>query len=174
MEEKYIYRCISDYDYKAIRKFNYVNTLLDIRYIITTVLAIFLIVFGVIYSGDVTLKVITLIVGIIWLLEFFYLPTIRAKIAYKSSSIIKRAKVEVKYYEDKIILNTVQDENVIGATTLNYNELYKVIDTKATMYLYISKVQAFISSKNNADGDYNKVTEIIKSKIGNKYRKINI
>ena len=48
---------------------------------------------------------------------------------------------------------------------LNYKELYKIVDLKKYIYLYISSNQAFICSKDKMDGNYNELSEILKSTL---------
>ena len=62
------------------------------------------------------------------------------------------------------------DGENIGNTIVKYEDFYKVCDTKDAIYMYVANNQAFICSKENMEGDYNKVSEILKEKLDKKYK----
>ena len=130
-----------------------------------------LIIFGIVsINSSIELRAITILVGIIWFIELLVLPKINAKKVLKSSKISSEADVEFEFYEEKVVTKTIKDGKEMAKGELNYKELYKIVDLKKYIYLYISSNQAFICSKDKMDGNYNELSEILKSTLGKKYK----
>ena len=98
------------------------------------------------------------------------LPKIRAKSTIKTSNITKGAVVEVEFKKDNIFMITKKKEDIIGTSIIEYSDLYKVCSANDYLYVYISKDQAILCSKENMTGKYSKFIKFLKDKIGKKYR----
>ena len=169
--EKLILKANSKYDLKVLIDFNRYNLYSSLQSKIVTILSILLIIFGIVsINSSIELRAITILVGIIWFIELIVLPKINAKKVLKSSKISSEADVEFEFYEDKVVTKTIKDGKEMAKGELNYKELYKIVDLKKYIYLYISSNQAFICSKDKMDGNYNELSEILKSTLGKKYK----
>lgn len=71
-----------------------------------------------------------------------------AKRVYNSNKVAQDIEVEFKFFEDKFTLDCS-----IGTETIEYNKLYKVIETKENFYLLIAKNQGYIIVKKNCSED---------------------
>lgn len=170
MEEK-ILQAKTSYNFETVKKFNKFHMYNQVSTKIVTVLAIFLVIFSILANGaELSFRGMTLVIAMIWFTEIFTLPHLHTKKALKSSKIHSNSIIEFEFYNEKVVLNTVMDGENIGNTIVKYEDFYKVFDTKDAMYLYIANNQAFICSKENMEGDYNKVSEILKQKLDKKYK----
>lgn len=166
-----ILKAKSKYDIQTLLKFNRYNMYSRVQSKIVTILSIFLIVFGVMASSSTMgLRAICVGVGIVWILEMIFLPKVYAKRVYNSSKISSEADVEFEFYSDKFVTRTIKDEKEMSKGELDYKDLYKVVDLKDYIYLYITSNQAFICSKDNIDGDYDKLSDVLKNSLGKKYK----
>ena len=157
-----ILKAKSKYDIQTLLKFNRYNMYSRVQSKIVTILSIFLIIFGVMASSSTMgLRAICVGVGIVWILEMIFLPKVYAKRVYNSSKISSEADVEFECYSD---------EKEMSKGELDYKDLYKVVDLKDYIYLYITSNQAFICSKDNIDGDYDKLSDVLKNSLGKKYK----
>ena len=137
--EKLILKANSKYDLKVLTDFNRYNLYSSLQSKIVTILSILLIIFGIVsINSSIELRAITILVGIIWFIELLVLPKINAKKVLKSSKISSEADVEFEFYEEKVVTKTIKDGKEMAKGELNYKELYKIVDLKKYIYLYIS------------------------------------
>ena len=52
--------------------------------------------------------------------------------------------MEYKFYPDKLSLTTYSNGEQVENSEIAYNLLYKVVDNKQTLYIYINNVQALL------------------------------
>ena len=169
--DKLILKAKSKYDLKVLIDFNRYNLYSSLQARRVTILSIILIIFGIISSDfSIGLRILTVLVGVVWIVELLVLPKLNAKKVLKSSKISSEADVEFEFYEDKVLTKTIKDEKEMARGELNYKDLYKVVDLKEYIYLYIASNQAFICSKDNLDGNYNELSEVLKSTLCKKYK----
>lgn len=170
MEDK-ILQSKTSYNFETVKKFNKFHMYNQVSTKIVSILSIFLILFAILAKdAELSFRGMTLVIAIIWFAEILLLPNLHTKKALKSSKIHSNSTVEFEFYNEKVVLNTVMDGENIGNTIVKYEDFYKVFDTKAAIYMYVANNQAFICSKENMEGDYNKVSEILKEKLDKKYK----
>lgn len=161
----------TSYDYETVKKFNKFHMYSRPDTIVVTILAIFLVLFSIFaYDAELSFRGMTLVIAIIWFAEILLLPHFHTKKALKSSKIHSNSTVEFEFYNEKVVLNTIMDGENVGNTIVKYEDFYKVCDVKEALYMYISANQAFICSKANMEGNYNKLSEILKEKLDKKYK----
>ncbi len=159
------------YDLNSIEIYNRYNLYHKPVTWIITILSVALILLGIFASNmGIIYRVFSIGAGIIWLLEIMLLPKIRAKSTIKTSNITKGAVVEVEFKKDNIFMITKKKEDIIGTSIIEYSDLYKVCSANDYLYVYISKDQAILCSKENMTGKYSKFIKFLKDKIGKKYR----
>lgn len=169
--ENLILKCKTKYDLDVITNFNRFHMYSKLSTKIVTVISVLLFILAIFAPDfDITFRTLIGAIAIIWILEVVFLPKVYAKKAYTSSKITSNSLIEAEFYEEKIILKTIKDNEIVGNSTLKYDDLFKIVDDKKYMYLYISQNQAFICNKNNFEGDYNKLLEVLKEKLGKKYK----
>lgn len=170
-DEKLICKCESKYDYEAIKQFNKCHMYNNPRNIIVTVIAVILVIYAILGTGtDSYLRIICGIIGVIWLVEISILPTLWSKRAYKTSKIAANAKLVVKFYDEKMQLLSLKNDEKVGESIITYDDIYKVLETKNYIYIYISSNQAYLCKKENFEGDYNLITSKLKEKLQKKYK----
>lgn len=170
MEEK-ILQGETSYDFETVKKFNRFHMFNQSSYKIISILSVFLILFSIFAKdAEISFRVMTAIIAIIWFIELFTLPHFHTKKALKSSKIHSNSIVGFEFYNEKVVLNTIMNGENIGNTIVKYEDFYKVFDVKDAIYLYVSANQAFICSKNNMNGNYEKLSEILKEKLNKKYK----
>lgn len=159
------------YDLSVLKKFNRYNLYSKPTTCITTVMALLLIVIGLLSgSFDVTYRLIFCCIGALWIIEMIFLPGIYAKSTIKTSKLNNVAIVEVTLDSNNISMITRKGDSVVSTATIDYDDVYKICDTKQFIYIYISKNQAVICSKENMEGNYEEGKRFISEKIGKKYK----
>lgn len=159
------------YDFSTLKKFNRYNLYSKTTTWIITVIALLLIVIGLISgSFDTTYRLLFCCVGALWILEVIFLPNIYAKSTIKTSKLNNVAIVEVTLDSNNISMITRKGDSVVSNGTIDYDDVYKICDTKEFIYIYISKNQAVICSKENMEGNYEEGKKFISEKIGKKYK----
>lgn len=170
MEEK-ILQSKTSYDFETVKKFNKFHMYNQVSAKIVSLLSVFLILFSILAKeAELSFRGMTLVIAIIWFIEILTLPHLHTKKALKSSKIHSNSTIEFEFYNEKVVLNTVMDGENIGNTIVKYEDFYKVFDTKDAIYLYVANNQAFICSKANMEGNYDKLSEILKEKLNKKYK----
>lgn len=84
------------------------------------------------------------IIAILFPFILDFVVTIKAKKYYKSAKILHDHKVKLLFYEDSF--RTAED-----TTTIKYENLYRIIETRTNFYLYISNLQALNVIKANCN-----------------------
>lgn len=170
MEEK-ILQSKTSYDFETVKKFNKFHMYNQVSAKIVSLLSVFLILFSILAKdAELSFRGMTLVIAIIWFIEILILPYFHTRKALKSSKIHSNSTIEFEFYNEKVVLNTVMDGENIGNTIVKYEDFYKVFDTKDAIYLYVANNQAFICSKVNMEGNYDKLSEILKEKLNKKYK----
>lgn len=115
----------------------------------------------------------------IWIIVFFsmmdiflylesftnYLPDLHTRHMLKKEAELENLVNQYTFYEDYFIL-----ENSYGKIKTEYDKLCQVIDTEENIYLYQTKVSAFLVEKQNfSEKDLLKLEEKLKEKLGKKY-----
>lgn len=172
MEEnnKIIAKCESKYDYETLLQFNKVHSRSQGRNIVVSVIAILLLLFAIFFDSDIYLRIVAGTISIIWFVEMFSLPYLWTKKIYKTSKYTSNTKLNFTFYEDKIELVTIKNDEKMGEAKISYDDIYKVLETKNYMYIYISSNQAYVCSKEKFEGEYNKIVQILKNKLNKKYK----
>lgn len=172
MEEnnEIIAKCETQYDYDTLLQFNKVHSRSQGRNIVVSIIAILLLLFAIFFDSDIYLRIIAGTISIIWFVEMFTLPYLWAKKIYKTSKYTSDTKLNFTFYEDKMELVTIKKDEKMGEAKISYEDIYKVLETKNYIYLYISANQAYVCSKEKFEGDYNKITQILSNKLGKKYK----
>lgn len=169
--EDAIVTCKSKYDYETLKRFNRFHMYSKPMYKIVTVLAIFLILYAIIVPDELIIRLVIGLIGVVWLLEVIFLPVIYSKKALKTSALQAGAHIIVEFFDKKVKIETLKGEENIGNTTLDYNDIYKIYDTKHAIYIYVSSNQAFVCNKANIEGNYDNLVNMLKEKLGKKYKK---
>lgn len=169
--EDVIVRCKSKYDFETLKRFNRFHMYSNPTYKIVTVLAIFLILYAIFIPDEPIMRIIIGLIGVIWILEVIFLPITFSKKAIKTSKLNNEVHVVVEFFKDKIEIETVKEDKSIGNTTLEYEDVHKICDTKHAIYIYVSSNQAFVCNKANIEGDYEKLVSLLREKLGKKYKK---
>lgn len=160
----------SKYDLEAIKSYNKYNLYSGIVYKIITALAVLLIIFAIVVDLSLPLKISSFVIAVAWILEIIFLPNLRAKSIMKSSRISKDAIVEMEFKDANIFMITKKKDDIIGTSVIEYNDIYKICNTKDYIYVYIAKNQAIICSKKNMKGNYKKFLALLKKKLGKRYK----
>lgn len=169
--EELICKCESKYDYDAIKRFNKCHMYNNPRNIIVTIIAIILVIYSIVGVGaDNYLRIICGIIGVIWIVELALLPTLWSKRAYKTSKVVANAKLVVNFYNEKMQLFSLKNDEKVGESIITYDDVYKVLETKDYIYIYISSNQAYLCKKEKFEGDYNLISEKLKEKLQKKYK----
>ena len=121
-------------------------------------------------NTDSYLRIICGIIGIIWVVEISILPTLWSKKAYKTSKIVADAKLMVNFYNEKMQLLSLKNDEKVGESIITYDDIYKVLETNNYIYLYISSNQAYLCKKENFEGDYSIIVQKLKDKLQKKYK----
>lgn len=109
-----------------------------------------------------------LIIGIVFLLLKLFLPYLHVKNIFKSDKITPNIKNNYEFYEDNMKIY-----NDISSSDIKYEKLYKVYESKDSFYLYTSKFQAFLVSKNCFSiGNSDDFSKFIENKLSENYKKI--
>lgn len=170
-DEKLICKCESKYDYDAIKQFNRSHMYNNPRNIIVTIIAAILVLYSIFgINTDSYLRIICGIIGIIWVVEISILPTLWSKKAYKTSKIMADAKLMVNFYNEKMQLLSLKNDEKVGESIITYDDIYKVLETNNYIYLYISSNQAYLCKKENFEGDYSIIVQKLKDKLQKKYK----
>lgn len=160
----------SKYDYEALKTFNKYNLYSRPTTWIITILSVLLIVIGIIFTSfDTYYRLILCCIGIAWILEVIFLPHIHAKSTIRTSKINNMSTVEVKMDSNNISMITKKEDNVVSTGSIEYDDVYKICDTKEYIYVYIAKNQAILCSKQNMDGNYEDCKKFLVEKLGKKY-----
>ncbi len=172
MEEEKIITLTCKYDYEAMKKFNKMHMYTNTRNKIVTLVAIALFIFSIFsQSQDIEFRVWSGLIAIIWFLEMIFLPIYSAKKAYKTSKLYSSTEIIYDFFKDHIILKTIRDGEESGESRIKYTDLYKVIDTKEYVYMYVTSNQGYICSKKNINlEEYSKLSEVFKDNLAKKYR----
>lgn len=170
-EEKIVCKCESLYDYEAIKIFNKYHTYSNPKNILVSVIAIILIIYSILaMNTDSYLRIISGVIGVIWIVEMILLPKLWAKRAYNTSKLTADSKLLVNFYEEKMKLVSLKNDEKVGESIITYDDIYKVLETKEYVYLYISSNQAYLCKKENFDGDYSVIASKLKEKLQKKYK----
>ena len=133
-------------EYMAFQKHYFKKTLIPICAICSLVM----IALGIYYSfDDLVVGIAVIVSGVIF--PFVYVWAVNREVKkkkYKSNLVGDGVINVLRCSEDGFDETTLRAGNQIGFTALKYEDLQKVEQTKDYMFLYISKVQAFIVDKN--------------------------
>lgn len=159
------------YDFNAIKTFNKYNMYHKSVTWIITIIAILIIIISICLKSMETMYRITCcVIGITWILEIIFLPVLRAKSVMKTSNINKDAVVELEFKKEDIFMITKRKEDIISTSVMKYEDIYKVCNANDYIYVYISKDQAILCSKENMTGKYSNFIKFLKGKIGKRYK----
>ncbi len=160
----------SVYDSETIKEFNKVHLRLQTSHIIVSIIAVLLMIYAIFAKdSDIYFRILTGVISILWFAEMLLLPYFWSRKYQKTAKALLDIKVEFNFYNNLIDIVSYKDDNKKGESEIEYTELYKVVDTKDNIYLYVSSNQAYICSKEKFSGDYNKISNIFKEKLNKKY-----
>ena len=135
--ENLILKAKSKYDYNTLKEYNKIcmNTSWINR--IISIIAVMLLISSFFPITDLALRIFAFIVSIIWFIKIFTFPSLYAKRVLKTSKIHSNIEIETLFYEDKIEINSIRDGKIVGNAKMLYSDVYKVVDTKNAMYIFI-------------------------------------
>ncbi len=108
----------------------------------------------------------TILYAVFGILFLFYMPLnlyLRSKRQFLMSEELRKA---LHYVVDDTGIHTSQNE---AAADLSWEQVYKIISTGSSVYVYSNRVNAYIIPKNQIEGQYEKLREIAKAHLP-KYR----
>ena len=97
-------------------------------------------------------------------MHYIFLPNISVSKILKFDKTFENTENKYEFYEDYLFV-----ENKYGSTKVDYNDLYKVYETKNNIYIYINSTQAFLVSKSGFDSKLDEVKEFLKNKFKERY-----
>ncbi len=158
------------YDSDTIKEFNKVHMRSQISHIIVSIIAILLMIFAIFAKdSDISFRILTGVFSIVWFAEMLLLPYFWSRKYQKTAKALLDVRVEFKFYNNQIDITSYKGDNKKGESQIEYTELYKVLDIRDNIYLYVSSNQAYICSKEKFSGDYNKLSSIFREKLNKKY-----
>lgn len=159
-----------EYTREIIKKFNKMHMYSQPKNICVSIVAMLLIIYAILAQNiDIAFRCVAGGISIIWFVEMLTLPYLWTRKIFKTSKLVVETKLRYNFLEEKINLESLKNNEKIGESIISYSDLYKVVDKKEYIYLYISSNQAYVIPKNTFNGNYNKVVSIFKEKLGNKY-----
>lgn len=150
------------------------------KIILYTILGILWFIAGLLFFlGDTTLEAA---VGIaIWVSFVFVIIVLYIRRRTNTKSRLKKLFIKNPTLDENVIVNFVFNENdfnctgfrfndQISCTTLKYEYLLKIVESKNNLYFYTNPIQAFLLDGNNmTNGNFTDLKNFLKSKIGFKY-----
>ena len=147
---------------KTFLKIYYFERIKTTRILINILIAILIIYFFINYKYNTWLDFIALIFALFGILELNtnMLPNINYKRIQNKKDNIINTKVKYIFKKNNFQITTDKEEYI------DYDKLYKVINTKDSFYLYINKNRALIVDKNNLkDEDITILNDKFKEKV---------
>ena len=110
------------------------------------VIAVMMVAFALLalLADDLSMRIGFLIGALLCPLIFHIISAVMEKKAYYANRAFQDADLTYSFYPDRI-----ETRNVLGFTTISYDQLYRVIETKQNFYLMISQNQGMIIVKQN-------------------------
>lgn len=153
------------YNEENIRKFlkiYYFERIKTTRIILNILITLLIIYFFINIKNTNILDFITFIFALLGILEIntSILPNINYKRIKNKKDNILNTKIKYIFKKNNFQITTDKDEYI------DYDKLYKVINTKDSYYLYINKSRALIVDKNNIkEEDIISLNNIFKEKV---------
>lgn len=147
---------------KTFLKIYYFERIKTTRILINILIAILIIYFFINYKYNTWLDFITFIFALFGILELNtnMLPNINYKRIQNKKDNIINTKIKYIFKKNNFQITTDKEEYI------DYDKLYKVINTKDSFYLYINKNRALIVDKNNLkDEDITILNDKFKEKV---------
>lgn len=136
-----LFRISQDYTFEEYEKFT--NAVLKWNRIILGIFLWFAFLSGVLligFNGSSTQAWFLILFPILYII----LKNMSIKKYYKSNKILQDIKQEYEFYEEYFITKNENSESRV-----EYNKIYKMIETKTNFYIMIAQNQGFIISKSN-------------------------
>lgn len=134
-----LFKISQEYTFKEYKKFT--NAVLKWNLIIVSVFLLFAFLSGVLliaFNGSSTQAWFLILFPIIYVIS----KKMSIKKYYESNKILKDVIQEYEFYKDYLIAKNVNSE-----AKIEYNKIYKVIETKTNFYIMVAKNQGYIISK---------------------------
>lgn len=147
---------------KTFLKIYYFERIKTTRILINILIAILIIYFFINYKYNTGLDFIAFIFALFGILELNtnMLPNINYKRIQNKKDNIINTKIKYIFKKNNFQITTDKEEYI------DYDKLYKVINTKDSFYLYINKNRALIVDKNNLkDEDITILNDKFKEKV---------
>lgn len=147
---------------KTFLKIYYFERIKTARILINILIAILIIYFFINYKYNTCLDFIAFIFALFGILELNtnMLPNINYKRIQNKKDNIINTKIKYIFKKNNFQITTDKEEYI------DYDKLYKVINTKDSFYLYINKNRALIIDKNNLkDEDITILNDKFKEKV---------
>lgn len=167
----------SKYDWETIKKFNRFhnftkNKSANIALVIMDIFCAFLFVLTFIWAElDFELIMIYLLlvfVNLVLVFAMFVLP----KIQYKQNKQLHGVVNNIAFQENELLMEQC-GENASGMGNFNYQALWRIYETKDSIYLYLNPRQAHIVNKSTVTGGtVEDLRMLLISKIGEKKYKM--
>lgn len=149
-------KATSKYDWETIKKFNLFHSITKNK--VKNALVLFVDVFCVILfilMGawellDLEMIMLFALVFILNLLLAFMMLVL-PKIQYKQNKHLHGMINEIIFEEEQMSLSQ-QGDNATSSTTIKYDAVWKIYETKDSFYIYINPRQAYIAEKSNLTG----------------------
>lgn len=147
---------------KSFLRIFYFERIKNIRIILNILIVILILYFFINIDNSNVLDYIAFIFALFGILELntSMMPSINYKRIKNRKNSILNTKIKYVFKKNNFQITTDKDEYI------DYDKLYKVINTKDAYYLYINKNRAFIVDKNNLkDGDITILNDKFKEKV---------
>lgn len=132
-----LYKTTTNYNYNEYKRYTWSLLMKRSRIIWFVLLELWLVVGGWMIKNNYFI-----IFAVIYPILLFILQNRQIRKVYNSNKVTQNINVNFEFYDTYFTETT---EN--GETKLEYNKLYKIIETKTNFYLMIAKNQGFILNK---------------------------
>lgn len=132
-----LFKTTTQYTLEEYKKFN--KALMKKMLVILIIFEILLVLFFV-----ATQNIFYLIFAVIYPIILFAIQSANIKKVFNSNKIMQDLDINFEFYKDYFI-----EKDGRGQGKIEYDKLYKIIETKTNFYLMIAKNQGYMLSKEN-------------------------
>jgi len=166
----------SKFNYKTIKAFTRTelfrksNPLKKMAtYCLISVLLVAVLLLEMFLLGPDVVPVVLLIVSILMLLLELYMYFVFPRIRYNALGQMKGAVHEFVFQDDSFQVST-SDNGYKGESHIDYDVLFKVIETSNYLYIFQNKTQALIVDKSTiSGGTYLELRQVLQPILGERY-----
>ena len=164
--ETVLYETETIYTQREYKKYSYVIYRRINKIDIMTILLMLcdLIIVAIEYSkGDYVAAIKNIVYGSLFLILLKVIIEIKINKSWKDNRLIQGQKTQIKFYE-----NYLEAISSIGNTKIDYDKLYKVLETKENFYLLINKAQGIVIEKCNCKEELIQYLKVKKALVDKK------